>query len=435
MANQHVAVTLSGGGHRASLFGLGSMLYLIDAGKGPELSNVSSVSGGSLTNGYIGLKTDLTTVTPADFWDTMRPFAAQLTRRGTLFAYPFTYLLIAVVAIIALPALAVSLVLCPGALSLAVVIVAALVCGVLAQRRSAAVAKAFDSKLFHGARLEAMNDTVTHVVCSAELQTGLSVFFGGRFVYNYTCKWGTPGDLLLAPAVQASAALPGAFNVVSLPVSRHHFAATPPMSSFKLTDGGVYDNMGTEWPLRLGERLDEPGAPSGLPGADEVVVVNASAGWSGVIPRGSLGIPLLGEIASLLAVKDVMYDQTTSVRRRLLNRRFQTELADEEPLRGTTVQIDRSPFALPRAFAQGDDEKAERARAAIALLGADSEAAWEEQVNANAGVKTTLSKIDPERALWLIKHAYVLTMVNCHVLLSYPLTGVPDDVQLQQLIS
>src|SRR5829696_7498985 len=99
MANQHVAVTLSGGGHRASLFGLGAMLYLIDAGKGPELSNVSSVSGGSLTNGYIGLKTDLTTVTPADFWDTMRPFAAQITRRGTLFAYPLTYLLIAVVAI------------------------------------------------------------------------------------------------------------------------------------------------------------------------------------------------------------------------------------------------------------------------------------------------------------------------------------------------
>ena len=58
----HVAVALSGGGHRASLFGLGALLYLIDAGKGPELATVSSISGGSITNGYVGMTTDLATV-------------------------------------------------------------------------------------------------------------------------------------------------------------------------------------------------------------------------------------------------------------------------------------------------------------------------------------------------------------------------------------
>src|SRR5215217_8045685 len=247
MANQHVAVTLSGGGHRASLFGLGAMLYLIDANKGPELSYVSSVSGGSLTNGYVGLKTDLTAVTRNEFWGTMRPFASQIVRRGTLFAYVRTFVLIAVVGLIALPALVVSLFLCPGAVSLAVVIVAALICGVLAQRRSLVAAKSFDSKFFRGAPLSDMQRPVSHVVCSTELQTGLAAFFGGSFVYNNKCGWGTPGDLPLARAVQASAALPGAFNVVSLPVNRHNFTGTPPISHFKLTDGGVYDNMGTEW--------------------------------------------------------------------------------------------------------------------------------------------------------------------------------------------
>ena len=41
----HIAVALSGGGHRAALFGLGALLYLVDAGKGPELATISSVSG------------------------------------------------------------------------------------------------------------------------------------------------------------------------------------------------------------------------------------------------------------------------------------------------------------------------------------------------------------------------------------------------------
>ena len=32
----HIGVALSGGGHRATLFGLGAMAYLLDAGKGPR---------------------------------------------------------------------------------------------------------------------------------------------------------------------------------------------------------------------------------------------------------------------------------------------------------------------------------------------------------------------------------------------------------------
>jgi hypothetical protein len=44
ITDPHIAVALSGGGHRAALFGLGALLYLIDAGKGPEIGCVSSVS-------------------------------------------------------------------------------------------------------------------------------------------------------------------------------------------------------------------------------------------------------------------------------------------------------------------------------------------------------------------------------------------------------
>lgn len=48
-----IAVSLSGGGYRASLFGLGTLLYLVDAGKNAEVCCISSVSGGSITNGYV----------------------------------------------------------------------------------------------------------------------------------------------------------------------------------------------------------------------------------------------------------------------------------------------------------------------------------------------------------------------------------------------
>lgn len=89
----------------------------------------------------------------------------------------------------------------------------------------------------------------------------------------------------------------------------------------------------------------------GLQSPDELVVVNGSAGL-GWTPRRSVRLPLIGEFTTLLAVKDVLYDQTTATRRRGLLRRFW--LADMRPgarspeplLEGCMVQIDRSPFAL-----------------------------------------------------------------------------------------
>ena len=48
---QHIGVAMSGVGHRASAWVLGTMFYLVHAGKHAELAAISSVSGGSITNG------------------------------------------------------------------------------------------------------------------------------------------------------------------------------------------------------------------------------------------------------------------------------------------------------------------------------------------------------------------------------------------------
>lgn len=106
--NQHIGVALSGGGHRAALFALGALLYLVDAGKGRELSSVSSVSGGSITNGAIAQRVNLKTVQPEDFRLTVKQIASQITRRGTVFAWFVTRLYCAlavllVVLLIAVP--------------------------------------------------------------------------------------------------------------------------------------------------------------------------------------------------------------------------------------------------------------------------------------------------------------------------------------------
>src|SRR5690242_19599408 len=78
-----VGVALSGGGHRASLFGLGVLLYLGDARKLPELTSIASVSGGSLTNGYVAQTLDMTTVIDGGaFEEAVKPFARQLAQRG-----------------------------------------------------------------------------------------------------------------------------------------------------------------------------------------------------------------------------------------------------------------------------------------------------------------------------------------------------------------
>src|SRR4029077_6183997 len=51
-----IGLCLSGGGYRAMLFHVGSLWRLNEWGYLPRLARISSVSGGSLTAGLLGLK-------------------------------------------------------------------------------------------------------------------------------------------------------------------------------------------------------------------------------------------------------------------------------------------------------------------------------------------------------------------------------------------
>jgi hypothetical protein len=56
MGNKSIGLCLSGGGHRASIFSLGALLYLVDANRHCDIEAISSVSGGALTSGFFAVQ-------------------------------------------------------------------------------------------------------------------------------------------------------------------------------------------------------------------------------------------------------------------------------------------------------------------------------------------------------------------------------------------
>src|SRR2546426_31543 len=50
-----LGIALSGGGNRAALFSLGALLYIHDTGRNRDVTTITSVSGGSLTNAFLSL--------------------------------------------------------------------------------------------------------------------------------------------------------------------------------------------------------------------------------------------------------------------------------------------------------------------------------------------------------------------------------------------
>ncbi len=57
-ATRSIAIALSGGGHRATRFTLGALMYVVDSGRARDTTSIASVSGGALTNGFVAQTLD-----------------------------------------------------------------------------------------------------------------------------------------------------------------------------------------------------------------------------------------------------------------------------------------------------------------------------------------------------------------------------------------
>ena len=166
-----------------------------------------------------------------------------------------------------------------------------------------------------------------------------------------------PGSMPLYQAVQASAAFPGGFPPARLDARRHKFPgptskkeARRDVKDLILTDGGLYDNMGDQWARGFRQRTAVWPWLAKQKQPDQLVVVNASARvpWS---PFGRGRIPLLGELLAFMRVTNIMYINTTNVRRQEIVRSYDpTEPDRTGELPGCWCRSRRARSTWPRAL-------------------------------------------------------------------------------------
>ena len=85
-----IGVAMSGGGHRATAWGLGSLLALTDLGLNPGIVSISSVSGGSIANGVAAHQGDFASTDTATFEEIIRPVGRHMASEGLFFFGPAT---------------------------------------------------------------------------------------------------------------------------------------------------------------------------------------------------------------------------------------------------------------------------------------------------------------------------------------------------------
>jgi hypothetical protein len=199
-----IGVAMSGGGHRAAIFGLGTLLYLADAEKNREVTSVASVSGGSLTNGFVALKADYAALDGAGFEAAVKPYARQIAQRGTVGAVWTTWVFILLLVLVLAAAAALWWLPLHWALRLLLFLLALLLWAKLAEQRGRICGWAFAKTIYDTGgkppRLDQIHTGIDHVLCATDLHAGEHVYFSGAFVCAYRFGWGgAPPTCLCTP--------------------------------------------------------------------------------------------------------------------------------------------------------------------------------------------------------------------------------------------
>lgn len=273
-------IALSGGGHRASLFALGSLLYLVDSGMNWRVATVCSVSGGSITNAFVAQECDFGTVGRDKFDKVAASLAGRITtERIVSLSSPvvgFYMGLLSVLGIAIFWFILARLVGWPSLLRLWAAVLLILVFGLVLLARGTVVAWLLGRAFFvdergHPSRLGSLrNQTVGQVLCATDLISAAPFYFlCGKEWNAYSPLYGfaRAGAMKLRTAVRASAALPGWIPPKLLITACLDWEADPdprsiplgegetlklsnlerPPQFLFLADGGVWNNLGTQY--------------------------------------------------------------------------------------------------------------------------------------------------------------------------------------------
>ncbi|MGW7051684.1 patatin-like phospholipase family protein [Streptomyces sp. NPDC054887] len=271
-ATRPVALTLSGGGFRATLSALGFVRLLADAGLLSGLRYASSVSGGSVANAFL-----------ATAWPALRERAWSTEAVDELVVEPVLRRV--------------------SSRSFKRALLRGLWRTAGPTTRTELMARRLDEWFFDGIELADLDPEARWILNAANLTTGARFTFERDVFGDYTTGLArTSGTgLRLSLAVAASAAVPGAFPPLVL--DRAHFpcAAHPPA----LLDGGTYDNTGLE-------AIDSERYRHAF-----VLVLNAG----GLLRPGVYGrVPVIRDLAR---ANSLLYRQSTALRTRAIVERFQ----------------------------------------------------------------------------------------------------------------
>jgi NTE family protein len=216
-----IAFCLSGGGYRAMLFHVGALIRLNELAYLPKLARISSVSGGSITAGVLGLK-----------WN-------KLAFDGAGIAQQLRQEVIDPICKMA-----------STTIDVKDVVLGFLTPGTVAEK----VAGSYQQHLFGKATLQDLPDNPRFVINSTSVQSGVLWRFSKPFMADWRVGLVNNPTVPLAVAVGASSAFPPILSPVRLdltpftfePNSGADLQKAPYTSEAVLTDGGVYDNLGLE---------------------------------------------------------------------------------------------------------------------------------------------------------------------------------------------
>jgi NTE family protein len=216
-----IALCLSGGGYRAMVFHIGALWRLYEAGLLGTVKRISTVSGGSIIGGMLGLAWRKLSFDPARLKDDFVPHVVTPLRR-----------------------------LAGETIDADAIIIGSILPGRISDR----VAGAYDAHLFNGATLQDLPDTPRFVINATNVQSGVLWRFSKPYMRDYRVGEVKRPTVPLAQAVAASSAFPPVLSPFELrldpasftPGSGKDLQREPFTTKVMLTDGGVYDNLGLE---------------------------------------------------------------------------------------------------------------------------------------------------------------------------------------------
>lgn len=279
-----LGLALSGGGFRATLFHVGSLLRINEAGLLPKIDEVTSVSGGSIIAGHLGVSwsrlafdhNGVATNFSEVIVDPMRHFCSRTIDVGMILG------------------------------------------GIISpfHHPSNLLVKNYRKHLFGEKTLQDLPPPGAgprFTIYSTSLQTGASVRFTREYLGEYHLGKIMQPDIYIAFAVAASSAFPPPLCPVELELDPKRWVTTDISnlhddeylkSTMWLGDGGIYDNLGLE---RLTQRCDQ------------ILVSDAGAPFS---VQRKFKVGRFSQLARTKRALDIMGDQVRSLRARSLIREF-----------------------------------------------------------------------------------------------------------------